>query len=142
VNKNTFKKIYNVVSISAISFLLLMFVLAAASFYSLPGKTVYPLKIASEQVVLFISQINTEWEMNVRLAVLNRRYTEALELLEEEGSPRGYQQFAEAATKTQKAVLGIKNKTLRDQYQKELADDLRRYDAELQYLIQELEQSY
>ena len=141
MSKPLFKTIYNVVSISAISLLFLLFVLAATSFNSLPGKNLYPLKIASEQVVLFVSQANTEWEMNVRLVVLNRRYHEARELLEEEGSPRGYKQFSEVAAKTQKAVLGIENNTLRNEYQRELADDLRRYEAELQYLIQELEQT-
>ena len=79
--------------------------------------------------------------MGVRLVVLNRRYHEALELLEEKGSPRGYEQFADVANKTQKAVLGIKNAAVRREYQQELTDDLRRYDAELQYLIRELEET-
>ncbi len=141
MNKVLFKKIYNAVSIAAISILLGMFFLAIVSMRSLPGSPVYPLKIASEQVVLFLSQINPKFEMDMRLVVLNRRYHEALELLEKNGSPRGYKQFTEAASRTQRAVLGIGNNALRQKYQKELAEDLRRYDAELKYLIKKLEQT-
>ena len=106
---------------------------------SLPGETTYPLKISLESMAVFLSQVHTPMEMELRLVVLNRRYQEAIEILEREGSARGYKYFNDAANNTSSAILGIRDEDLQEQYKEELAEDLRRYNTELEYLIRELE---
>jgi len=105
---------------------------------ALPGQTTYPLKLSLENMAVFVSQVHEPTEMELRLAVLDRRYQEARTLLEEEGSPRGYEHFADAAQATQRAVLGLKDSELQEYYREELAEDLGRYQRRLEVLIEEL----
>lgn len=105
---------------------------------ALPGDTTYPLKLSLENMAVFLSQVHPETGMEMRLVVLDRRYQEAKELLELEGSARGYKYFAEAAENTQRAILGIKDDDVREHYREELAKDLSRYNAELEMLIEGL----
>ena len=106
---------------------------------ALPGDTAYPLKLSLENMAVFLSQAHSPTEMEIRLVVLNRRYQEARELLEEDGSARGYKYFNEAAASTNRAVLGMEDEDLQERYEEELAEDLRRYNTELEYLIRQLE---
>ncbi|MEA2020258.1 MAG: hypothetical protein U9M98_00805 [Patescibacteria group bacterium] len=137
--KSKFLKSFNAFSLGLMVFFALLAVGILVSSTSLPGDTTYPLKISLENMAIFVSQIHSPTEMELRLIVLNRRYQEARELLEGEGSGRGYKYFSDAAAATQRAVLGVENDQLRAQYREALAEDLRRYNAELEYLIQQLE---
>jgi len=132
------RKLFDVVSVSLMGILAPITVGVLVSTNALPGQTVYPLKLSLENMAIFVSQVHEPTEMELRLAVLDRRYQEARLLLEKEGSPRGYEYFAEAAQVTQRAVLGLKDDDLREHYREELAEDLGRYQRRLEVLIEEL----
>lgn len=109
------------------------------SWNSLPGETAYPLKLGLENLAIFAAQVHEPTEMGIRMGVLDRRFQEARVVMENERSTRGYQYFTEAAVSTEQAVLGIGDTALRERYRAELAEDLRRYNAELTSLINSLE---
>ncbi len=132
-------KILNTVLLGLMIFFALVAVGVLVSSTSLPGDNTYPLKISLENMAIFVLQAHPPSEMELRLIVLNRRYQEARELLEEEGSGRGYKYFSDAAAATQRAVLGVEDEHLRARYREELAEHLRRYNSELEYLIHQLE---
>lgn len=110
------------------------------SWNSLPGQVTYPLKLGLENIAVFGAQINSQWEAEMRLTILDRRYREARFLLEEQASTQGYEEFLKTARATEEEVLGIKDRKLRERYREELAEDLRRYNRELEALISELEE--
>lgn len=132
-------KFINIGSLGLMSFFVFVVLGILISFNSLPGDTTYPLKISLEQMAVFVSQVHPPTEMELRLVVLNRRYQEALELLEEDKSARGYKYFSDAASSAKRAILGVGDEYIQSRYREKLAEDLRRYNAELEYLIQELE---
>jgi len=134
------KKIFDITSLFAMGVLAPITLAVLISANALPGDTTYPLKLSLENMAVFISQVRPETEMEMRLAVLGRRYQEAKTLLESQASARGYKYFTEAAQSTQMAVLGIKEENLQERYREELAEDLRRYSAELETLIERLEE--
>ena len=134
------KKTFDIASLFVMGILMPVTVAVLVSANALPGDRIYPLKLSLENMAVFISQVRPQTEMEVRLAVLSRRYQEAKMLLEAQASTRGYKYFTEAARSTQKAVLGIRDESLRERYREELAEDLRRYNVELEILIRELEE--
>ncbi len=137
--KERTKKVFNIASLLLMGSLIPLTFSILVSANALPGDTTYPLKLSLENMAVFFSQAHPPTEMELRLVVLNRRYQEARDLLEREGSARGYKYFNEAATSTHRAVLGMRDENLQERYEEELAEDLRRYNAELEYLIRELE---
>ena len=132
------RKVFDVASVLLIGVLAPITVGVLISANALPGQTTYPLKLSLENMAVFVSQVHEPTEMELRLAVLDRRYQEARTLLEDEGSPRGYEHFADAAQATQRAVLGLKDSELQEYYREELAEDLGRYQRRLEVLIEEL----
>jgi len=132
-------KILNTVTLLLMGVLIPITLGVIVSVTALPGDTTYPLKLSLENMAVFLSQAHPATEMELRLVVLNRRYQEARDLLEKEGSARGYKHFSDAAVTTSRAVLGMQDGDLQERYEEELAEDLRRYNTELEYLIRELE---
>jgi len=137
--RSVFKKAVDTLSLFLMGVLAPTVVAAFVSADALPGDKTYPLKLSVENMAVFVSQVYPKAEMELRLAILDRRYREARILLKDQGSARGYKYFVESASAAQRAVLGIRNDDLRDRYNEELAGDLKRYQSELEVLIGRLE---
>lgn len=133
------KKVFDTPTLFVMGVLAPVTIAVLISSNALPGDKTYPLKLSLENMAIFVSQVRPQTEMEIRLAVLGRRYQEAKTLLEGQASARGYKYFTEAAQSTQRAVLGIADEDLKERYREEPAEDLRRYSAELEVLIEELE---
>ncbi|MFW6109857.1 MAG: hypothetical protein ACOC6Q_00280 [Patescibacteria group bacterium] len=139
-NSSFLRKLLDRITLGLMVGLLPLTLAVVVSWNAVPGEVTYPLKLSVENMAVFVSQIHPPTEMELRLVLLSRRYQEARDLLETEGSPRGYEQFTKTATATRQAVLGLSDELTRERYVEKVRKDLEGYQRDLEILIEELNQ--